>query len=151
MEKLDVLRKCDMFSKLDDMQLAEVAKMCSSEVFEPGAIIAKQNTREAKLYVIEEGLVAIILETGPLSQRQVQGASNYEVVGWSSMLEPHIATATVKAIEKTKVLTFNGEDIVNLCATNCRVGCNIYQGVSRVVADRLHAAFMQCLGVTAQD
>lgn len=60
-------------------------------------------------------------------------------------------TATVKAIEKTKVLAFKGQDILNLCSTNCKVGCIVYRGMARVVADRLNAAFMQCLGVTSQD
>ena len=150
MDKLDVLRKCDMFSKLDDMQLAEVAKMCSSEVFKPGAIIAKQNTKETKLYVIEKGLVAIILETGPISQRQVQGASDYEVVGWSSMLDPQIATATVKATEKTTVLAFEGAYLHGLCLSRPDIGCRVSRGVARVVASRLRNAYDQLLGVTSQ-
>jgi len=150
MDKLDVLRKCDVFSRLDDMQLAEVAKMCTPEVFKPGTIIANQDRKEAKLYVIEEGLVAIILESGPLSQRQVQAASNYEVLCWSAMLEPHICTATVKAMEKTKVLAFDGAYLHGLCLSRPDIGCRVSHGIARVVATRLQNAYNQLLGITSQ-
>jgi CRP/FNR family cyclic AMP-dependent transcriptional regulator len=151
MEKMEILKRSDLFRELTDEQLRVVAGMCTEEVFEPGAVIHRQHTILDKIRVIEEGLVALVLELGPLSQRQLTAATNFETIGWSAVVPPHMATTTAKAIEKTKVLTFHGEEIVNLCATNCRVGCPIYQGVSRVVAERLQAAFLQCLGVTAQD
>jgi CRP/FNR family cyclic AMP-dependent transcriptional regulator len=151
MDKVEVLKRSDLFRELNNEQLKVVAEMCIPEVFEPGTIIHRQNTILDEIRVIEVGLVALVLELGPLSQRQLTAATDFETIGWSAVVPPHMATTTAKAIEKTKVLTFKGQDILKLCETNCRVGCVVYQGVARVVADRLHAAFMQCLGVTAQD
>lgn len=151
MNKLEVLRKSDLFRGLNDEQLAVVEKMCTSEVFEPGAIICKQDTKSDKIYVIEEGLAGIILELGPLAQRQVQGISNFETFGWSAMIEPHTSTATVKAIEKTKVLAFNGQELCDLCLTKPEVGCKVGRAVALIVAIRLRHAFTQLLGVTSQD
>ena len=151
MDKIEVLKRSDLFRELSDEQLKVVAGMCTPEVFEPGAIIHRENTMLDEMYVIEEGLVALVLELGPLSHQQLTAATNFETFGWPALVPPHMATITAKAIEKTKVLTFKGQDILKLCETNCRVGCIVYQGVARVVADRLRAAFMQCLGVTAQD
>lgn len=151
MDKLEVLKRSDLFRELNDEQLKVVAEMCIPEVFEPGAVIHRQNTILNEIRVIEEGLVALVLELGPLSQRQLTAATHFETFGWSAVVPPHMATTTAKAIERTKVFTFKGEDILKLCETNCRVGCIVYQGVARVVAERLHAAFIQCLGITAQD
>jgi CRP-like cAMP-binding protein len=151
MDKIEVLKRSDLFRELSDKQLEVVAEMCTFEVFEPGTTIYRQNTIVDKIHVIEEGLVAFVFELGPLSQRQLTAATHFETFGWSAVVPPHLATITAKAIEKTKVLTFKGIDILNLCETNCRIGCIVYQGVARVVADRLRAAFLQCLGVTAQD
>jgi CRP-like cAMP-binding protein len=151
MDKIEVLRRSDLFRELNDEQLQVVAGMCIPKVFEPGTIIHRENTILDEIYVIEEGLVALVLELGPLSQQQLTAATNFETFGWPAVVPPHMATITAKAIEKTKVLTFKGQDILKLCETNCRVGCTVYQGVARVVANRLRAAFMQCLGVTAQD
>ncbi len=151
MDKIEVLKRSDLFRELSDKQLEVVAGMCTFEVFEPGTIIHRQNTILDKIRVIEEGLVALVLELGPLSQRQLTAATNFETFGWSAVIPPHMATTSAKAIEKTRTLAFKGEDILNLRETNCQIGCIVYQGVARVVADRLRASFMQCLGVTAQD
>lgn len=150
MNKSEVLKKSELFRHLDGEQLSLVEGLCTAEVFEPGDIVTKQDRKEERVYVIEEGLVAIILEAGPLSQRQVQAACNFEIVGWSSMIEPFISTATVKAVEKTKVFTFNGMELYNLCKTHPEIGCIISQGIARVVATRLRNAYTQLLGVTSQ-
>ena len=151
MDKLEVLKRSDLFRELNNEQLSLVEKMCTAEVYEPGTIIHRQNTITDKIYVIEEGLVGIILEPGPLSHRQLQAATNFETFGWEAVIPPHLATATAKAIERTRVLAFNGDELCELCHTKPGVGCPICRAVARVVAERLHAAYMQCLGVTAQD
>jgi CRP-like cAMP-binding protein len=151
MDKLDVLKRSDLFHELNDEQLSSVEKICICEVFEPGAIFHRQHQILDRLYVIEEGLVGIIFEPGPLSQRQLQAVSNFETFGWSALIPPHQSTATVKAIERTKVLTFNRHELADLCSTNCKVGCIVYRAIARVIAERLKAAYMQLLGVTSQD
>ncbi len=150
MKKFDVLRKCEVFRALDDKQLREVEKMCESTEFEAGVIICKQSRKEEKLYVIENGTVGIILEVGPLAQRQVQAVADFEAFGWSSMLDPYVCTATVKALEKTKVLAFDGKELSSLCTTKPEIGCRISRGIARVVATRLRQAYAQLLGVTSQ-
>ena len=150
MNKFDVLRKCEMFRTLDDKQLREVEKMCDYTEFEGGTIICKQGCKEEKLYVIDNGTVGIILEVGPLAQRQVQAVTDYEAFGWSAMLDPYICTATVKALEKTKALAFDGQELSALCVTKPEIGCRVSRGIARVVATRLRQAYAQLLGVTSQ-
>jgi CRP/FNR family transcriptional regulator, cyclic AMP receptor protein len=149
MGKFGVLRKCDVFRSLDDKQLREIEKMCSCEEFEGGEVICQQGCKEEKLYVIEHGAVGIILEVGPLAQRQVQAVTNNEVFGWSAMLDPYICTATVKALESTKVVALEGQELSGLCVTRPEIGCRISRGIARVVASRLRQAYAQLLGVTA--
>ena len=151
MDKLEVLKRSDLFRELNDEQLSSVVKICDAEVFEPGMIVHRQNAMLDKIYVIEEGLVGIILEPGPLSSRQLQAACNFETFGWEGVIPPHMSTATAKALEKTKVLAFKGQELIDLCSDNPDMSRVLYQGLARVIAYRLHAAYMQCLGVTAQD
>lgn len=151
MNKLEVLKRSDLFRELNDEQLGLVEKMCTCEVYEPGAVICKQNILYDKLYVIEESLVGVILEPGPLSQRQLQAVCNFETFGWPAVIPPHHCMGTVKAIERTKVLAFKGQDLTDLCLANPRVGCLAHRGIARVIADRLHTAFIQLLGITSQD
>jgi len=151
MDKIEVLKRSDLLRDMTDEQLGVLEEMCTPEMFEPGTIISKQGRIEEKVYIIEEGLVGIILEVGPLAQRQVQAVCDFETFGWSGMIQPHTSTATVKAIEKTKVLGFDGQQLCDLCLTKPEIGCKLCRAMARVVATRLRQAYTQLLGVTSQD
>ncbi len=148
---LEVLKKCPFVRELDDEQLKVMADMCSTEVFEVGESLAKQGRTQENVYLIEDGLVGLYLELGPVTHRQIQSASSFEVVGWSAMLPPYRSTTTAKAIETTKVLTFKGKELTNLCESHPLIGCRVHRGLASVIAIRLHNAFTQLMGVTAQD
>lgn len=151
MEVKEVLKRSDVFQYLADNELEAVAKMCTPAVFEAGAIICKQDKDEENIFVIEEGLVSILLELGPTEKRQIQTASNLECIGWSATIPPFRCTATVKALERTKVLAFNGKELRNLIYTNPKLCAEIAGGVAFVISQRLRAAFTQLMGVTYQD
>ena len=148
MEKIEVLKRSDLFRELDNEQISVVAEMGTEKVFDAGTIIHKQGAPAELIHVIEEGLVGIILEVGPLAQRQIQAAANFESFGWSAMIPPYTRTTTVKALEQTKVVIFDGRELTGFCTTHCEVGFKIMQAVARVIAERLRQAYIQLLGVT---
>ena len=151
MDKLEVLRKSDIFQLLDENELKEVAEMCREAVFESGDIILKQNADSETLYVIADGLVSINLELGPLDIRQIQAASNYQCVGWTSTIPPYKALGTLKAIERTKVLAFSGKHMRALVYTKPALTAKIAGGIAQLIAARLQRAYEQCLGITYED
>jgi CRP-like cAMP-binding protein len=151
MDKLEVIRRSDVFHYLEEDELKEVEKMCSVEVYEPGEIIFRQDKEAEKMYVIEEGLVSIILEMGPTDKRQMQAASNFECFGWAATISPFRRLNMAKALEKTTVLVFDGVEIRNLIHTNPKLCANIAAGVAYVISKRLKSAFSQLMGVTYQD
>jgi len=151
MERIEVLRKSDVFHYLDENELRVIEKMCTPEVFEAGTTICKQDREENKIYVIEEGLVSILLELGPTDKRQIQAASNFECIGWSATVPPFHCTATAKALERTKALSFDGKELRNLIYTNPKLCAEIAGGVAYVISQRLRASFTQLMGVAYQD
>ena len=151
METIEVLRRSDIFHYLEDGELQIVARMGTPQVFEAGTIICRQDKEEQNVYVIEEGLVSIILELGPTDRRQIQTASNFECFGWSATIPPFRCAATVKALERTKTLAFNGRELRNLIYTNPKLCAEIAGGVAYVISQRLRTAFTQLMGVTYQD
>jgi len=151
MDKLEVLKRSDVFHYLEDSELKEVEKMCMPEVFEAGTIICKQDKEQDKLYIIEEGLVSVLLELGPTDKRQIQAASNFECFGWSASIPPYRCTCSARALEKTKVLAFNGKELRNLVYSNPKLCAAIAGGVAYVISQRLRAAFTQLMGIAYQD
>jgi CRP-like cAMP-binding protein len=151
MDKIEVLKRSDLFRELDDEHLALLAELGTEQAFDAGTIIHRQGAVAELIHVIEEGLVGIILEVGPLAQRQVQAAANFESFGWSAMIPPYTRTATVKALERTQVVVFNGRELTAFCDAHSEVGFNIMQAVARVIAERLRQAYIQLLGVTDEE
>ncbi|PQP32744.1 hypothetical protein C6A36_02865, partial [Desulfobacteraceae bacterium SEEP-SAG10] len=58
--------------------------------------------------------------------------------------------ATTVAIEKTRVLAFHGQELLNLCLSNLEIGFEIQRGLLQVVLERLDHAYVQLMGVTCQ-
>ena len=148
MEPVEVLKKSDLFCNLNDDQLKVIAKMCTPLVFEAGCIVHKQGAVARKMYVIEKGLVGIILEVGPMAQRQVQAAVDFESFGWSSMTEPYTWSATAKALETTTAFAFDGKELDDLCSTHPEIGNQVHKALAHLVGKRLRQAYVQLLGVT---
>ena len=151
MNKLEVLKRCPFVRELDNEQLKLMVQITSQEVYEAGDSLVKQGRTLEKLFLIEEGLVGIYLEVGPMTQRLLQSASNFEIVGWSSMLPPYRAATSVKAMETTKVIVFNAKELIDLCEENPAIGLKVHRGLASVVALRLRNAFTQLMGVTDTD
>jgi len=151
MNKLEVLKKSDIFHYLDENDLKVVAEMCTSEEFKPGEIIFRQGREAEKIYVIEDGLVSLLLELGPTDKRQIQAASNFECFGWAATIPPYSRLNMAKAEEKTKVLAFDGMELRNLVNTNPKLCAEIAGGVAYVISQRLRAAFSQLMGDAYQD
>ncbi len=151
MNKIEVLKRSDLFRELDDDQLELVAAMGNEQVFDAGTVIHKQGSLGDKIYVIEEGLVGIILEVGPMAQRQVQAATNFESFGWVAMIPPYTCTATSKTLEKTTIIAFNGRELLALCTAHPEIGFKVLQALACVISGRLRQAYIQLLGVTGAD
>jgi len=151
MTKLEVLKKCPFVRELDDVQLKIIAEIGFEEVYEVGDSLCKQGRTQEKLFLIVDGLVGLYLEMGPMTHRQLQAASNLEVIAWSALIPPYRSHTTVKALETTRVLAFNGKELAGLCEAHPMIGSRVHRGLASVIAGRLERAFTQLMGVTAQD
>jgi len=151
MAKFDVLKRCSLVRDLNDEQLKTIANLANEETYEVGELLVKQGRTAEKLFLIEDGLVGIYLELGPITHRLLQSASEFEMVGWTSMLPPYRARASAKAIETTRTLTFSAKDLIMLCEQNPEIGTQIYRSLAALIALRLDNAFIQLMGVTSQD
>jgi CRP-like cAMP-binding protein len=148
---VDVLKKSDVFGHMSDESLAELAKLCRTEEFEAGTIIFRQDTTSADVYVIEDGLVSIMLELGPTDRRQIQAVSDYGCFSWTAVVPPFHHVCTAKTLEKTKLLVFDGKQLRGLVNTNPKLCAEILAGIASVASVKLRMAFTQLMGVTYQD
>ncbi len=151
MERIEVLRRCDLFKDLDEFELLAVEKAGTTQTFKPGERITEQDDTARSIYVIEDGAAAIILELNALTQRQVQAAGRYDVVGWSALTRPPVYTATTKALDTMKVIKFDADELNQLFKSSPDIGHKVLSGVAETVARRLSHAYAQLLGVSEDE
>ena len=151
MNKFEILKRSDLFRTLDEDELALVAAIGDELEFDAGVNICKQGTLLDKIYVIREGTVAIILEVGPMAERQVQAATDFESFGWVAMIAPYTCTANARTLEKTKVIAFTHDQLYGLCTARPDMGFKILKALACVMSGRLRQAYTQLLGVTGAD
>jgi CRP/FNR family transcriptional regulator, cyclic AMP receptor protein len=143
-----VLERSGLLFEADTARMNILFKIGIEVEYEPGEVIIFEGQEAEKLYVIEEGLVAIILGLVVGQERRIQTASNSDVIGWSAIVPPYRHRFMVRAIEKTKVLAFDSQELRRLMRTDWDLGYSIYTGITRVIADRLDNTLLQLIGIT---
>jgi CRP/FNR family cyclic AMP-dependent transcriptional regulator len=148
---LTVLKKSELFSELDDKELPMIEAITEPLQVAVGDLVCKQGKKQDKIYIVEDGSMAIVLEVGPLAQRQVQSARNFGTFGWSAMVEPYIYTASVRATVTSRLLALKANRLREICQNRPDIGCKIYRAIARVVAKRLRESYEQLIGVTDEE
>jgi CRP-like cAMP-binding protein len=141
---LQALRKCRLFSALKDSDLNQVAALTEVKEFSAGATIFQEGTQADRLWVVDEGKVALqmVLSEGPgASVRRVtiDILTESELLGWSALVEPHVYTLAAVTLQNTQVLSINALSLRNLMDRNHDLGYEITRGLAKVIADRLAA------------
>jgi len=149
MDAIDTLRRCPLFQELDDAQLAMISDQCLPEIFESQEIVAGEGTTVDKLYIVEDGLALITLETGSFGQYHLQYISRSGVAGWPALLPIGFKTK-VKAVDETRTLALDGKWLDDLCLANPDIGCRVYRGLAVMMARRLRLAYHHLIGVASQ-
>ena len=139
MVSIDVLREFGLFAGLDDNQLIKVAELCHERTLEEGALHFVQGRKAEELHLCRSGKVDITVQL-----RQPWGIEvivhtigGGEVFGWSTLVEPHIYTASAKCIERTEEIYIKGLDLLNLFEENPRIGYVVMKNLSAVTSSRL--------------
>jgi CRP-like cAMP-binding protein len=143
-----VLKMSGLISKPSLIQLNKLAGLATEVEFKPEEIIITAQHPATTLYVIEEGLVAILLGLGSGRELQIQTASKNDIIGWSAILPQYRYQSMVRAIEKTRVLAFDGKELRSLCQDDHDLGYAIYSGIIGIVAKRLQNTYLQLAGIT---
>ena len=91
--------------------------------------------------VVQEGKVALqmmLTKTAPGGRRiTIDTVMPNEIVGWSTVVEPHIYTLTAVCLQSTRVLSISGNKLRWLLQDDKALGFEIVQELIKVVASRL--------------
>jgi CRP-like cAMP-binding protein len=63
------------------------------------------------------------------------------VFGWSCLIEPHVHTATAKAVNKTELIAVDAAPLRFMLERNPSAGLEVMQRLAKLLARRLRAVY----------
>jgi len=137
----------EIMSGLSDKQREKMRNLGRIETYEKNAVICNEGDESRKLYLVEEGQVAVQSELGRGMRIPITIVSEGQAFGWSVLVPPHKLTATVTASSKTKVLAIEREPLLSLMKADPSLGLTIMQNIASIIGSRLRNLELEMVGL----
>ncbi len=148
MDTLEPLIAEHPFFKNLEKSYLELIVGCASNVrFDAGQFIFREGEEANQFYIIRQGKVAI--ESCPPGREPIslQTFSDGEILGWSWLVPPYHWQFDAKAVELTRVITFDGKCLRNKCQEDHNFGFELLNRLVPSLGKALEAARIQLLDV----
>lgn len=112
-QKTELLKGVDLFSALDDQQLDTIAAMGIEKAYKKGDIILMEddNTNQS-FFLIVKGEVKVVLTAEDGREAILASLKEGDFFGEMSLLDGEPRSATVRAVEESKLFTIRREDFL---------------------------------------
>jgi rubredoxin len=145
MSQVEILRG------LTKEQRAQVRSLGRIEQFDNGVTIFTEGEGAKKIYLVEEGRVAVESQVVRGMRLPISILYPGQAFGWSALVSPHLYTATVTTLYKTRVIAIDHESLDALMKSDLSLGLRIMENVASIVASRLRNLELALAGVFEQE
>jgi len=146
----EVLRRYPYFAGLSADQMVTVANTAEEISAPAGHVFFHEGDVLNHLYIVLEGEVAILIELPTQNKQAVTSTVGPgEVFAWSALVPPYQATAGVKALSVSRVLSFDCRALRKAFEQDCQLGYNMMQMLAQVIRDRLRDLRIETLACMA--
>lgn len=137
----------EIMNGLNEKQRDKVRNLGHVETYEQNAVICTEGEEARKLYLVEEGQVAVQSELGRGMRIPITIVSEGQAFGWSVLVPPHKLVATVTASSKAKVLAIEREPLLSLMRADPSLGLTIMQNIASIISSRLRNLEQEMVGL----
>ena len=147
----ELLRQFQFFDLLDDDQLEAIASISEEIVIEKDETLVEANQPAADFYFLIEGSMpyyfVVVAENYHYYNQEyyVANIEPGEIIGISSLIEPFIYTATVRASKNCRVLHISATNLRSLCESDLNLKCNFLKSVAKAAIERLQKTRRQLI------
>ncbi len=142
---VNFLKQSDIFYQLTPTQLELVANLCQEVVYQSGEIIFKENSSSKELYIIAQGEVEILINSG---NGGAASASEPDTViaklrrgqsfGEVALVDEGLRSASARSIQKdTRLLVIQRDKIIMLCETYPQLGYRLMHNLAADLAMKI--------------
>lgn len=141
----DRLRDSEVFNQLSEADLMEISKFCKEETYQDGQVVFVEGEPADKMLVVARGKLAIEkkIQLGRHSTPRnatIAYVSPNQVAGFSTISSPHVHSASVIAIEPTRVCAVDGEKIRKYLDSNPEAGYLVLSSLTGLIRGRYRSA-----------
>jgi CRP-like cAMP-binding protein len=148
--ELSALQGNLLFSNLTEEEAARILALATPCEFAANEYVFQQGDEAKSLYVVEHGLVAMILQLPPNRNLTIATEGTGGAFGWAAMIPPHKHSASAKCFESTTLLAIDGATLRDLCFEEPDLGVRLMAGLASFIASRLGDTTMVALDVYDQ-
>ena len=127
-EKVILLKRAEMFARTPEEVLAEVAQLLEEKEYAAGQGIFEKGEAGDSLYIVVDGGVRVFD-----GERTLNRLGAGDIFGELALLDPEPRSASVEAVEDTRLLRLDRDTFSELMAGNI----DMVTGVLRVLCQRL--------------
>jgi CRP-like cAMP-binding protein len=146
------LIETDLFYNLNGSQLKLIESLCEELEFRKGEIIFSENTREGELYLVEQGLVEILVNPDLVAPSHKKSNKPSPIAllrrgqsfGEIALVDEGIRSASAIAQEdNTRLLRITRTKFLELCKSNPELGYLVMYNLSVDLARKIRNADLQ--------
>jgi signal transduction histidine kinase/CRP-like cAMP-binding protein len=139
---IQLLRKVSIFQELSDSQLEEIAALCTEETCGAGSLIRREGEPAEQLLILRDGRVALEMGVRLWPERRVRQMSVETInagqpFGLSALTDSDVWTMSARALDRCRMIVLRSRDLRRLMESDSVMGCEINEGLSNVLAQRL--------------
>jgi CRP-like cAMP-binding protein len=135
------------FQGLAPEHLRLIAGCGRNERFGTGERMFREGEPAERFFLVREGAVALEVQAPGRGALVIETLHPREIVGWSWLFEPHRWQFDARAIEPTRVITFDGVCLRGKCEADHELGYQLMRRFAGAISERLQATRLQLLDV----
>ena len=146
---MERLRQFPFFAFMEEKQLRAVAALAEEVHFDAGDEVCEAHTPSEALSFLTEGsllyYMVVVSEYQPDYRKEyfIGVVNPGEIFGISSLIEPHLHTATLRAERPSRVIRINGLALHTLCEKDMQLYLGLMKAVAKTAMNRLEMTRVQ--------
>ena len=151
MEKIDILRRTDIFYDLSGAQLEMLASICEDRVVKLGDIIFEENNQGDEMFIIARGAVEILVDPsivgGPGAKKRgsmpvtIATLRSGQTFGEIALVDQGLRTASARCAEtETQLLAIQRGKFIKLCDTYPEMGYRVMRNIAADLAFKIRGS-----------
>lgn len=132
-------RSIPLFHGLSRSEADHFAEAAEEVLIRPGVVLMAAGDPALALYYVISGEVTVRALDGTGMPTMVSIVAPGHLAGWSALIPPHIATASLTALTDVTAVRFDGPRMRELCEADPRLGLVVLRNLGSVISERLAA------------